>query len=687
MGNRTSNTAHPFPFAFWVLTATVVLVPLAYWNGLRDYTLPPRLLILQVSLALILIVMLAPGSKSLRFPSLGLPALAYLLFNALSVLYATDKVAGLLELTKILSGFLLFLVVANQVSPVHIPRLLRAGVLTGAAISLVGIAEYLGWHSPDIPSAGLPSATLGYRNIAATYLIQIIPLGVGLFVIARTRWFTWILGFSGALMSIFLIYTRTRGAWIGLAGSALVVLALLIASRSLPDLRQAIAGHHKMIASIALAVILAFAFLPSGLEKIGPQSIDEKKTGVTTAVASIFQHRGDRGRLVMWRHTLEMVRDRPFIGVGLGNWTVHYPRYDRGDRISLGAAPERPHNDFLWILSELGLFGFLCYLWMGVTAVRATWRSLQTSDHTSRLLAVACLASLLAVAGHSMFAFPRERMVPTVFAWLVLGLLAILDPHANRQIAGGATSRLLAGLSLLLVLLQLAFTERVIRFESHMHRAAQAEKRGDWQRVTAQTDAALQAGAFHPEAVHLRGYALNRLGRFPESRNLYVPAHRRRPYDIQILNGMAIAAQNLGEFQVAHTHYRKILALIPGLTDVRYNLAGLYLKMEQPARAAGEYEAVLNAEGPSSDLCYRLATARALAGQTDDAIEIYEQALRLRPTDAQVSFALAELLYRTRRFGESLAAYRQFLQHWKGDPRYAEIARNRIAEIQAAHPQ
>ncbi len=641
--NRVSGS----PLMAWALSALVLLVPLVYWEGQRDYTLPPKLLILQGILALTLTVWLASGDRTLRLPPFGLPALAYLLANTVSLLYAADPVVGLLELSKILSGFLLFLIVANRLQPHQIPRILSVWALAGIAVSLLGIVEYLGWRPINIPSAGLPSATLGYRNIAAMYMIQSIPFGLGLFAIARSRGIEILAGLAAALMLVFLVYTRTRGAWIGLAGGALITLVLLLATRKSLTLPH---GPKRTIASAALVLALALAFLPSGLAKIGPQSIDEKKADVKTAVTSIFQEGGSRGRLTMWGHTLDMVWDHLLLGVGLGNWAVHYPRYDRGDWVNFNSAPERPHNDLLWILSEVGLIGFICYLWLGIAALQSALKCLRSSDGQTRWIAAACLTSLLAIVGHSLFTFPRERITPTVLFWLALGLLAVLDPSRSR--VRGASARLLVGLSLLLVLLQLALTRRVVQFESRMYRAIRAEERNDWQRVASETAAAIQAGSFHPEAVHLRGYALNQTGDFTASRELYRSALRRRPYDIRMLNGVAIASQNLGLTGDALGYYTRALNVVPDLPDVHHNLGELYLQI----------------------------------GRIDSAVDAYRRAVELRPGEAQTLLVLGEHLNRKGHLREALDAYRAFLQYWKGDPRYAEVARSRIAELTSNRP-
>lgn len=667
-------------FTLWAVLSLIALVPIIYCETLRDYTLTPKLLLFQTILVFIFIFWLASSPRTLLLPAIGLPALCYLIINATSIIYATDQVSGLLQMTKILSGFLLFFALSNRLLSHQIPMVLRTGAITGIAISLIGINEYLGWYPLNIPSAGLPSSTLGFRNLAAMYLIQNIPLSLALFATDRSKIWTWIAAIATALMIVFLIYTRTRGAWIGLLGSAFTVtLILLTTNRS--KLNFSFLKSKRVPFIFNLVLTLTLSSLPLGLQKIGPQSIDEKKTDLGTALTSIVQSKGDRGRLNMWKYTLKMIADRPLLGFGIGNWEVYYPRYDHGDRVTFYGTPRRPHNDFLWILSELGIVGFLCYLWLGLAIVKVTWIHLRSPNNSNICIAVACLASLLAITFHSLFSFPRERIPPTLYFWLSLGLISILDRSRSQSLIGTIPTRITVSLSLCLTIVQLAFTGRLIDFATHMHRAIQAEKKNNWQEVASETGTAIRAGAFHSEAVHLRGYALNSLKRFSESRKLYTSALKLRPHDIQMLNGLAIAEQNLGSFNEARDYYLRALDLVPNLSDIRYNLAGLYLITNRPDSSALEYKTVLDQEGDSPDLLHRFAAASALSGKSDKAIETFRRAFQL-PIAAKVHFQLSEQLYQQHHRLEALQLfYQTFLQFWKGDPRYKEYTRIRIAEL------
>ena len=673
--------AHLQQIRTWLIASLFIAIPLIYSPTLKDHTLGPKLFAWQMILMAILILWLMVKKSTFSLPQLAIPALVYTLIAILTAPFATHPDVAYFETSKLITGLISFLIFSNHLNHNNISTILSVSVGTGLLVAILGVCDYIGWRPFLIPSAGLPSATLGFRNFAAMYLIQTLPLAFVLFVSA-TNTYKMILSTTAIiLMGAFLVYTRSRGAWLGFGIASVTTMAWLYTQH--PTNPFSILNHKKLkYLGIASIIFVLLIMLPSGMQKQGPQSIDEKKTTIGQTFQSMIQTGGDRGRLTVWRNTLPLIATYPILGVGLGNWSVHYPIFDKGTHITFHSAPERPHNTFLSIWAELGSVGLVAYLWFCMATIRLGIRHLQHLQ--TRWIAAAGLVSFIAILIHSFFSFPNERITPTFFFWFVPGLFVAM--HAPQKPFSHMLSKGIVGMFLMILALQLILTWRVIQFDALLFQAVRSEGARNWSEVATQTEKALSYGEFHAEAFVLRGYARNTLGDYSTALTQYQQALKKRPNDLQLLNGFAIAAQNLQQYNLAHHTYLKALQIVDN-PDTRYNLAGLLLQSGKATEAAAQYVQVLEIEKPSLDLYYHLSLAYFLAHSPQKAQQVLQQAFAWMPNQSQAHFEWIETLYH-RHQKPALASmyYRTFIQFWTGSPNDRNQAQKRLNELQQTKP-
>lgn len=116
-------------------------------------------------------------------------------------------------------------------------------------------------------------------------------------------------------------------------------------------------------------------------------------------------------RLDLWRNSIKMFLEHPQ-GVGAGNWLVYFPKYGLShfdlEGIRNGTIQGRqPHNDFIWMLCELGIQGFLAYLLLFALLFKAQLRFVQRTREPLALLVLLTTAAYCLVA---FFDFPLERI-------------------------------------------------------------------------------------------------------------------------------------------------------------------------------------------------------------------------------------------------------------------------------------
>lgn len=272
------------------------------------------------------------------------------------------------------------------------------GSIVLGAIQVAGGADSWAYFYP-IHSAG----AVGFfanQNHMATLLLTGIPMAAALIASGRT--------------------TGVKSGSRYLIGGALfaVILIGIILTRS----RAAIA--------LAVPVIIASVTLFPALAKWRTPALSLSMLGFVAALAAVavYPINGGAGpsasssgsRIHLWATTTEAVADNFPLGTGLGSFQKVYHRYEPADDVGR-AYVNHAHNDYLEIVSELGVAGLLLVLafvtwWMAT--VLQIWKSLG-----STLFARAATIASAAILAHSLVDFPIRTAAISASLAACLGLM------------------------------------------------------------------------------------------------------------------------------------------------------------------------------------------------------------------------------------------------------------------------
>lgn len=279
--------------------------------------------------------------------------------------------------------------------------LLTGWALAGATVAAaVAAAQAWGVESVFFAARRAPGGTLGNRNFVGHIAALGLPSAVVLTVIAA-RWRGAVMAtLAGALLLALLILTRSRAAWLGTgAGLGMTAFALLLAWRHgglpLPRARLALVG-----AGGVLAGIIAFG-VPNTLDWRSDSPYRDTLTGVAN-----FQEGSGRGRLIQYRHTLELAAEHPVLGVGPANWPIRYnevappsdPSWAFGEDIPLNPWPS---SDWIALASERGIVGVAAVLLLGLGLMWRGSRGIRSGGTrgAAGALLIGTLAAVVVVGG------------------------------------------------------------------------------------------------------------------------------------------------------------------------------------------------------------------------------------------------------------------------------------------------
>ncbi len=229
-------------------------------------------------------------------------------------------------------------------------------------------------------------------HIAAFYFGLAFPFAFALFLKERSQ--TALFATSLLLLADFL--TFSRGGYVGLALSAAVCFGM-----TAPRLAEWREKGKKFLAGIFLALIVAAVFSgPFGARFVSSFSLEDGSNSE---------------RLRLWKEAAAFVAERPFGGVGLGNYPII---------VKPSASYREPiyaHNLYLDVAAETGLLGLFFFLGLlGTAILRSARRWRKEKD----LFALATLLSLTIFSVHSLFETP-------IFSVHVLPLFLFLIAFAG----------------------------------------------------------------------------------------------------------------------------------------------------------------------------------------------------------------------------------------------------------------
>ena len=320
---------------------------------------------------------------------------------------------GLLKLISYLGVYALMRKLLDQRS-LWWDRLLAA-LLSGGLLSSVlalrqlyaSTEELAGWADPNSVSAGTIRiyGPLGNPNLLAGYLIPLLTLAV----VACLRWqrlsFRLFAGVTAAMAGAATLFTYSRGGWLGLLAAAgvLGILLLIRSTAHWPPLWRRLLPLAALLIG-ALVVVVAVTQLEP----------------IRTRVMSLLAGRGDSSnnfRINVWLAAIDMVQDRPWLGIGPGNAAFNsiYPLYQQPKFNALSA-----YSVPLEILVETGIPGLLACLGLLASSVQAGLRI----HGRHGLIAIGSLAAIAGLLTQGITDTIFFRPEVQLIGWFCLATLA-----------------------------------------------------------------------------------------------------------------------------------------------------------------------------------------------------------------------------------------------------------------------
>jgi tetratricopeptide (TPR) repeat protein len=634
--------------------ALVLISPLLCFKVFTHPSMVPKTIFIEVVGGLILIcwvisLNLQKDRKVVLSPLVP-PACVLIVVLIFSLLRSDYLYGGIFELLNVIVFFLLYLLVINYFeSHMKMDRILIASTITGTIVSIIGISQYYGFSliNINLPQDHPPGATFYYKNMAAQYIIMIIPLSFYLLMAGKRDWIRVYSFFSGVTMITFLYCSGSRASSVGLL-SGMIVTGILHALTGGSKLKVSKRGRFRInrmhLSRLLFFLVLIYLLLniPGYIKKVSsdPAKIGSAKT-----------------RVSLWVNTIEMIKDNPILGVGLGAWKVKYPLYHNAvivtKRFTEHEQPLRAHNEYLQLTAETGIVGLIISLWMIFIIFRMLWRICRyEEDKDARLKGIFFTMSLSALLVNALFSFPFRLPVSSFFFILILGMLTVLylNLHGSQDLKpksrhGGKIVRLMSVIIISFVLFVIFLNVNRLRAEINYYHAQRYTAEGDIRIALLKME---NARELYPYDYRIRlfcGILYQRVGRYDEAIKENLAALRLRPHDTSAHNNLGIAYFSKGEYEKAIKEYEAKLRILPDSLGTLKNLAKVYIQVGELSKAEEVYKRALSYYPDDAFLHFIVGAVYAKKGRLENAVREMKEAVRLDPDNEVYRVNLKGLLH------------------------------------------
>lgn len=418
---------------------------------------------------------------------------------------------------------------------IHLVALIYAIV---AWIGIINIGIEFGLSNKDLYRLQFPG---GHKSIIAEFALLTLPFVLTDSHFKKLKW----VSIPLLIGSIFIL--QSRAAFLGLL--VLLVVGLWM------YLKESHRQTKKSYLLLGLVAVVCTFFV-----------FRNRPIGERLNMFNYLNSQTAQERIVTWDKTFDIIRDNPLIGVGSGNWKIHFPSTGLDKQWVLENRDiifTRVHNDYLEIAAETGIIGLLVWIFI---LFLGFYYALSMRNEKPKQLILLFLTTYLSI---SFFDFPKERIEICLLFWTVLGLCNI---HSLRTIIKLS----IPWIALVIInLFVLGLIVPKYYGEKQLVKALDARAQQEWNNLTSFADRGENTFySMDPYAMPLswyQGLGYYQSGNIDAAHQQFLRAYKKHPWQYHVLNNLATTYFNLNQMDSALVYYNQCLEVNPHFTDVYFN--------------------------------------------------------------------------------------------------------------------
>lgn len=372
--------------------------------------------------------------------SLYKPIVMFISWCYISLFWVEDGYLAITMLVQYSISGLIFFLIINIFNRLKVINMLLMGlIISMVMISILGLLQYYLIDSYLVqnifPQFATPSATFGNRNMASHFLVMTLPLAITYIFISNTKTRVILVAIAVFIGSWYVMYISARQAYLAML-IEIVLLGVFFLLDNLKNnkksyfyIAELIKFKGYIIIIIIISLVLVSNFTNKGWDFFSASKLNRMQD---------ISIEGGGSRFPAWVNTIELIKDNPIIGVGVGQWPQAYPLYYDvvaqdvifNERVRL----KRLHNDYLELLSNLGIVGLLILMSFALPMIKISFNALKNPNNLYRMQVLGLTMGLVGFLVVSLVSFPGRVFLPIFLVMIYTAIIYLLGHAENGSV-------------------------------------------------------------------------------------------------------------------------------------------------------------------------------------------------------------------------------------------------------------
>lgn len=581
---------------------------------------------------------------------LNLPIYIFIIILSFSLMISNTTEVSFDDYTIFISYIILYFIVVNVINQKkEFDSFIKIFFLSSFLVSIYALIQYYGLD-PYFTEINEIASTIGQKNWISNYLAIIFPVIFSYFLLQREKKNKLIYYLILSVLYATLMICQSRGIWISISLTLIFAIYIIFKFKFYEIFEK---NKKWLIALFIIFLIITIIYSTDN-------PLNKSVITVTERAISTFDEKDPsvKTRLLIWWSTLNMIKDKPLLGSGIGTFKMNYLDYQADflqknpDYIKFSGKAAESHNEYLQMGAELGIVGLGIFLSILFVFYSLTLKYLKSKhNNQDRIIIFGLLMGITSFLIHSLFTFPFHVPVLGSSFFILLGLTVVyisgfgfskVDRKNIKRIKININYTIKKIIIILMFIIGFFLVGTLVFkpyfAEINYFKGIKYYEKGNYDNALKDFKYAVWLDNYNGRILHALGSTYYHLDIQDEAQKIL----QRTKYcfnDRNIFRNLGLSYTQSGNYQEAEKEFRHAIYLDPNFTKAYIDLAYLHAIQKDYDKAIIEWNKILEIEPNFSEkynVLYYIGLTYQKKEMPDKALEYFLEALQLAPEGSTV---------------------------------------------------